>query len=152
MKEIVTAIDVAARKERVWTVLATFAAYPDWNPLLRTIAGALQPGAPLAITFAVGRRTFHGDATVLRVVPGRELRWAGPISRLKGFVFRAEHYFIIEEQGPERVRLVHGERFDGAAVPFLGRWLDATLAPTFEAMNVALQRRAEAATSCAAVR
>src|SRR3954464_5618179 len=105
MKEIVTAIDVAAPADRVWNVLTTFAAYPDWNPLLRTMAGALRQGAPLAITFAVGRRTFHADATMLRVVPNRELRWAGPISRVKGRIFRAEHYFLLEDVGPDRVRL-----------------------------------------------
>ena len=145
MKEVHTEIAIAADKERVWDVLTNFAAYSDWNPLLRSVATALQVGAPVALTVALGRRTLHLDASMLRFVPGRELRWAGPISRLKGVVFRGEHYFVIEEATPG-VRFVHGERFEGLAVPFMHGWIDRTLAPAYEAMNVALKRRAEAVT------
>ena len=147
MKEIHTAIDVAAPKERVWSVLTTFASYPDWNPLLRSVAAELRPGATVALTATVGQRSFDVNATMLRVTPGRELRWAGPNSRLQGIVFRGEHYFIIEELTPDRVRFIHGERFEGLAIPFMGGWLDRNLAPAYEAMNVALQRRAEASPS-----
>jgi len=145
VKEIHTTIDVDADKERVWGVLTNFAAYPDWNPLLRTIATTAQPGAPIALTIAVGGRTFDVDATLLRVVSGRELRWAGPNSRLKSVVFRAEHYFILQELAPARVRLVHGELFAGLSLPLLRSWIDRRIAPAFDAMNVALKDRAEAA-------
>jgi hypothetical protein len=145
MKEIYTEIDVAAGKNDVWRVLTTFAAYSDWNPFLRAVSTALRPGAPVALSVALGSRTLDLDATMLRVVPERELRWAGPISPLKGVVFRGEHYFMIEEIAPGRARFVHGERFAGLAVPLLSRWIDRTLAPAYAAMNVALKRRAEAA-------
>lgn len=147
MKEIQTAIDIAAPKARVWSVLTTFAAYPDWNPFLRSVATLLRPGAPVALTVTIGRRTLHVDATMLRVVPDRELRWAGPISRLQGLVFNGEHYFILEETAHDRVRFVHGERFGGAAIPLMGGWIDRNLVPAYEAMNVALQRRAEGSAS-----
>ncbi len=144
MKELRTEIAIAADKQRVWNVLADFPAYSDWNPFLRSVAAAPQIGAPVALTVALGRRTLDLDASMLRFMPGRELRWAGPISQLKGLVFRGEHYFIIEEVGAG-VRFLHGERFDGLVVPLMGGWIDRTLAPAYEAMNVALKRRAEAA-------
>ncbi len=108
-------------------------------------AAVPSPGEPVAMTVAIGTRTLALDATILRVVPGRELRWAGPISRLKSVVFRGEHYFAIEEIAAERVRFLHGERFAGLTVPLLGGWLDRTLTPLYVAMNVALKTRAEAA-------
>ena len=145
MKEIYTTIEIAAPKARVWSVLTDFAAYPDWNPFLRTVATTLGPGAPVAMTVALGRRSLDLDATIVRVTPERELRWAGPIARWKGVVFRGEHYFVVEETAAERVRFVHGERFAGLAIPLMGRWIDRALAPAYEAMNVALRRRAEAA-------
>jgi hypothetical protein len=144
MKELRTEIAIAADKERVWGILANFAAYSDWNPFLRSVATAPRVGAPVAMTVALGRRMLHLDASMLRFVPGRELRWAGPISHLKGVVFRGEHYFMIEEAAPG-VRFVHGERFEGLAIPFMHGWIDRTLAPAYAAMNVALKRRAEAA-------
>ncbi len=144
MKEVRTEIAIDAAKERVWAVLIDFAAYPDWNPFLRSVSAVPQVGAPIGLTVTLGRRTLHLDSTMLRVIPGREVRWAGPISRLRGVVFRGEHYFLIEEAGTG-VRFVHGEKFDGLAIPFMHGWIDRNLAPAYEAMNVALKRRAEAA-------
>ena len=45
----------------------------------------------------------------------------------------------------EETLVVHGERFEGLAIPFMHGWIDRTLAPAYAAMNVALKRRAEAA-------
>jgi len=143
MKEIHTEIEIAAGPDVVWSVLTNFAAYPDWNPFLRTVAAELRPGAPVALTVAVGARTLDVDARMIRVVPEREVRWAGPISRLQAVVFRGEHYFAIEELAPGRVRFLHGERFGGISLPFIGGWMNRTLAPPYVAMNVALKRRAE---------
>lgn len=145
MKEVHTEIAIAADKQRVWSVLANFAGYSDWNPFLRSVAATPQIGAPVALTVVIGRRTLHLDAAMLRYTPEREVRWAGPISRVRGIVFRGEHYFIIEE-APSGVRFVHGERFDGLVIPLMRGWIDRNLAPAYEAMNVALKRRAEAAT------
>lgn len=145
MKEVHTEIAIAADKQRVWSVLANFAGYSDWNPFLRSVAATPRIGAPVALTVVIGRRTLHLDAAMLRYTPEREVRWAGPISRLRGIVFRGEHYFIIEE-APSGVRFVHGERFDGLVIPLMRGWIDRNLAPAYEAMNVALKRRAEAAT------
>ncbi|HEY2386151.1 MAG TPA: SRPBCC domain-containing protein [Candidatus Binatia bacterium] len=144
MKEVHTEIAIDADRQRVWSVLANFAAYSDWNPFLRSVATTPQVGAPVGLTVALGRRTLSLDAAMLRYMPEREVRWAGPRSRLQGMVFRGEHYFIIED-APSGVRFVHGECFEGLAIPFMGGWIDRNLAPAYQAMNVALKRRAEGA-------
>ncbi|MBI4544746.1 MAG: SRPBCC family protein [Gemmatimonadetes bacterium] len=44
MKELYAEIDIEASAERVWQVLTDFAAYPEWNPFMRSISGTLEQG------------------------------------------------------------------------------------------------------------
>jgi uncharacterized protein YndB with AHSA1/START domain len=39
MNQLHTEIEIDAPAERVWGVLTDFAAYPQWNPFIRTISG-----------------------------------------------------------------------------------------------------------------
>jgi hypothetical protein len=81
--------------------------------------------------------------TVLTVIEGRELRWTGHL--LFDWLFRAEHFHLIEPESGSRVDFRHGETFSGALMP-LARWLlRQSGPPVYEAVNTALKRRAEAA-------
>lgn len=82
------------------------------------------------------------EPTVLVVEPGRELRWAGVV--LGRWIFAGEHFFVLDQIGPDATRLVHGERFSGLLGPLImrGPALDATKRG-FAAMNDQLKRRAE---------
>lgn len=143
MTEIRTEIEIDAGKETVWGVLTDFAAYPDWNPFLLRVDTRAHPGTPVAMTVKVDGRTMDADARVLSVTENRLLRWAGPLSAAKALFFRGEHYFVIQELTPGRVRFVHGEEFTGALIPLLGWWLHRRVAPSYHAYNAALKRRAE---------
>jgi hypothetical protein len=37
MHEIQSQIEIAARRERVWSILTDFPSYPSWNPFIRSI-------------------------------------------------------------------------------------------------------------------
>jgi hypothetical protein len=81
--------------------------------------------------------------TVLTVSEGRELRWTGRL--LFEWLFRAEHFHLIEPESTSRVVFRHGETFSGVLMP-LARWLlRRSGPPVYEAVNAALKRRAEAA-------
>ncbi|MDO9106469.1 MAG: SRPBCC family protein [Methylovulum sp.] len=44
MLEIRTEIEIASEPEPLWAILTNFAAYPQWNPFIRTIQGEAKTG------------------------------------------------------------------------------------------------------------
>ena len=139
-----TEIEIAAPPERVWTVLTDFAAYPEWNPFVRRLAGVAEVGARLdAFLQPPGGRGMRIRPRVLAVVPNREFRWLGHLG-VPG-LFDGEHIFRIEPLGPERVRFVQEERFRGILVPLLLRFIADGTRQGFTAMNEALAARTEGA-------
>lgn len=139
---IATDIEIDASPARVWQALTDFARYPEWNPLVRSVAGTLREGARLRICVqAPGRRPMRFRPLVLVCEPERELRWRGRL--LVPGLFDGEHYFRIHERPGNRVRVEHGEEFRGLLVGPLTRSLDRDLRRGFEAMNAALRARVE---------
>ena len=82
--------------------------------------------------------------TITEVMPGRRLEWLGRFL-FPGLV-DGRHSFVLEALDERRTRLTQAEEFSGVLVPVMGSMLERTRAG-FMAMNVALQLRAEAATS-----
>lgn len=139
-----TEIEIAAPAARVWDVLTDFAAFPRWNPFIRSIEGVLAERARLSVRIQPpGGRGMTFRPTVLRVEPERQFSWRG--RTLIPGLFDGEHSFTLEPAGPGRVRFVHGEVFRGLLVPLLARTLRTTTRQGFEQMNRALKARAESA-------
>ncbi len=140
--ELHTEIEIAATPERVWSILADFAAFPEWNPFIRFMHGVPQKGARLEGRIQPsGTRGMMFRPTVLAAEAGRELRWLGRL--LLPGVFDGEHRFLIEPLGPGKVRFQQSERFRGILVPLFKRSLDQDTKRGFMEMNQALKARAE---------
>jgi hypothetical protein len=141
-KTLHTQIDIKASKEKVWSILTDFPAYPHWNPFIRWIIGLPSEGAKLDIHIQPPDQkgiTLHPK--VLSAVPGQELKWLGHLF-VPG-IFDGEHHFLIHEMmTADRVRFVQEEIFKGVLIPFTGKMLDSTR-QGFEQMNQALKKRAE---------
>lgn len=144
-EHISTEIEIAAPPAAVWAALTDFKRYPDWNPFIRRITGSLKVGEELQVVFRLPSAPDDGAGdmafapTLLKVEPGRELRWRGRLW-LAG-LFDGEHWFRLEATGTG-VRLSHGEDFNGLLL-FL---MDADQTRQgFETMNEALKKRVEAA-------
>ena len=141
MRTIETSIDIDAPPDRVWRVFADTAAWPEWNPFIRCLEGALEPGAVLVVTIQPpGRGAMRLKPRVIEFEPGRRLRWLGRLG-VRG-IFDGEHSFSIEPLPEGRTRFRHGEVFRGLLVPLVGGILGDTRRG-FEAMNGALKARAE---------
>lgn len=144
MKTIHTEIDIAAGEARVWDILAAIDRWREWNPFAKVVKGRLGVGERIEVLLAPpGQKPTVFRPTIVKLEPGRELRWLGHLG-IPG-LFDGEHMFRIAPEGPARCRLEQSETFRGLlAGPIL--WLvgDATRRG-FEAMNLALKARAEGA-------
>lgn len=140
LREIATEIEIDGSAQRIWDVLADFAAYPRWNPFLLKVDGAPEAAQRIRFWFELPRG-FRAPAcaTVLKADRGRELRWAGSVPGL----LRAEHYFVIERTSTTRLRFRHGEIFSGLFLPIVWPILRGRGREVYEAMNVALKERVE---------
>ncbi|MBI3249468.1 MAG: SRPBCC domain-containing protein [Deltaproteobacteria bacterium] len=142
MHRIETQVEVNASAETVWSVLLDFAAYPSWNPFVRSIEGSPEPGKQLRVFLRPpGSKGMTFRPTVLTVTPGREFRWKGKL--LVPGLFDGEHFFSLEPRQENQVVFHHGELFSGLLVPFLKGTLDGATKQGFVAMNEALKREAE---------
>ncbi|ASU82287.1 SRPBCC domain-containing protein [Nocardiopsis gilva YIM 90087] len=137
-----TEVAISASPERVWEVLTDFDAYPDWNPFIVNADGAPSAGERLRVELSTDGQAMVFEPIVLAAEPERELRWIGRfgVPGVPGVV-DGEHYFLIEEMGDRRTRLVQGETFTGVLVPIVRRALDVK--DGFTAMNSALKHRVE---------
>ena len=142
--EVATEVTIDASRETVWRILTDVQCYPQWNPYICELHGKLAVAEPIEFRFALfWGITLPAQAHVLAAVAGHELRWAGHL--LWDWLFRAEHYHIIEPLSDGAVRFAHGERFSGVLtmvlVPFLRIWAPGR----YHAVNLALKQRAERA-------
>ena len=140
--EIQTHIDIDAPPERVWTVLADFERYPDWNPFIREIRGDVRQGARLHVRLGPpGGKTTAFTPVVTRVDSGQALAWLGTLGF--SWIFAGEHVFRLEPLGESRTRFHQSESFRGVLVPLLRKSLDTDTRRGFERMNEAIKREAE---------
>jgi hypothetical protein len=141
-RQIATEIEINAVAEQVWAVLSDFARYPEWNAFILWVRGRAEEGDLIRFCFELPRGfRMKATATVLKVAPARELRWAGHF--LCPRLFRAEHYFVIEPIGESRIRFLHGEIFSGLLLPLAWLILRTGGPPVYEQMNVDLKRQTE---------
>ena len=149
-QDIETTILIEAPTAVVWQALTDFAAFPAWNPFIRSISGPLEEGGRLAIQVQPPEgRAMGFRPKILKVASERELRWRGMV--LIPGLFDGEHYFRLDPVGMGTTRFTHGERFSGLLVgPFARRGILEATRQGFEAMNRALKHRIEARSFSAA--
>ena len=69
-----TEIEIEASAERVWSILADFASYPQWNPFIRSVVGVPQKGTRLQIAVQPsGGKGMRFSPVVLAAEAGGEL-------------------------------------------------------------------------------
>jgi hypothetical protein len=143
VRTIHTEIGIGAPAATVWDILAAIDKWPEWNPFAR-VSGRLQVGERLVVEIRPpGKSPMMFRPTVVKLEPGRELRWLGHLG-VPG-IFDGEHGFRVMPQDAGRCRFEQFESFRGLlAGPILWK-VEASTRAGFEVMNRMLKRRAEAA-------
>lgn len=141
MSTIHTEIAINAPAARVWDILIDTDRWTEWNPFARGV-GHFQVGERVAVTLMPpGKSAMTLRPTIVKLEPGRELRWLGSLG-MRG-LFDGEHGFRVVPEDVGRCRFEHFETFTGVLVaPVMWMAGDATRRG-FEAMNRALKARAE---------
>ena len=142
MKILETEIIIDSNIEHVWDVLTDFEKYPEWNPFLTQVKGALKPLETLTVTAHPSSsvaRTFFPQ--MVSVEDGVEFSWLGQFHYPK--LLDGHHIFRLEKIDENRTRFVHNENFKGFLLfaHLLLRWKHTELG--FNEMNEALKRRCE---------
>ena len=142
MHELHTDIEIAASPEEVWSVLADFPAYSEWNPFIRYVGGEPVEGARLDIRIRPPSAPAKKiRASVLVVRPLRELR-----CRMRFLIpdfLDAEHWCLLMPLAEGEVRFEQHLWIDGLASPFLRSRVDRNISRGFREMNAALKGRVE---------
>lgn len=137
-----TQIEISAPASRIWEILVDLDRYEEWNPFITRAKGRISPGA----TFEVSPRVTNGKQIIFvpRVTDyheGREFTWTGHFYH-RWFAL-GDHTFRLTPLTDGRIRLDHDERIygiGGLLVWLLGK---EQIRTGFDAMNLALKRRAE---------
>jgi hypothetical protein len=132
-----TEVLIEARPATVWKVISDAPGFERWNPVHVKVEGEFREGAQVRIHLKEpsGKVTVF-DSTVRRMVPERELNQGGGTPGL----FTFNHTFSLEPAG-EGTRFRQREEFRGLGVIFFDLdWVE----PSYQQVNLALKRRAEA--------
>lgn len=141
-KTISTDIQINAPVEKVWAVLTDFAAYPSWNPFIRSLNGEVAVGNTITVRIEPpGGSAMTFKPVVLNYEPGKLLRWKGKL--LLPGLFDGTHVFELTDNGDGTTNLVHEEHFSGILVPLFSKMLDNNTMEGFRQMNLQLKLRAE---------
>lgn len=134
--------EIAASASAVYRELMSFESYPSWNSMVIEIKGVPEVGSQLEVRVKLGARSpMTFKPTVVKNDMNKEFRWAGVL--FSDWLYRGEHYFIIEEQGEQRCTFVHGEMFSGLCEPLFTWILGENMAIGFKGFNDGLKERVE---------
>jgi hypothetical protein len=89
-----TGTEVDAPPEEVWSVIADFASYAEWNPFVVGIAGEQRLGATLEVRITLGGRMMTFQPQIVDWRPGHSVRWLGKVRA--GWLFQGEHGLAVE--------------------------------------------------------
>jgi hypothetical protein len=135
-------IIINAPSEAVWEVLMNHEAYPEWNPFIKKISGSSNDGDYLETTIQMeGKNPMNFNPIVLKNQKRKEFRWKGKLG-IKG-IFDGEHYFLLQESGPNQTLFIHGENFTGILSGLLVLMIGEDTKSGFISMNEALKERVE---------
>jgi hypothetical protein len=142
-----TKIEIDAPAKDVRDVLFDFGDYPKWNPFIVRVDGSVAERSTVSVTVKpVGKDALSGNTIVTSFTDTR-LAWTGSLA-VPG-LFRGDHEFIIEEQGPNKTMFYQNEKMSGVIIPFFDFKPEAA---GFVLMNEALKQRAEKSGSSPSVR
>ena len=132
--------EIEAPKDVVWSVIADFAAYAEWNPFVVACSSELRVGAPMAMTVRLGDRQREQVEFVSRVVEGELFEY-----RMKpvGPLLHSYRQHEVASQADGRTLYRSTFELNGWLAPLVGAMLSGPLHDGFKGMTDSLVSRSE---------
>jgi uncharacterized protein YndB with AHSA1/START domain len=132
--------EIEAPKDVVWSVIADFAAYAEWNPFVVACSSELRVGAPMAMTVRLGDRQREQVEFVSRVVEGELFEY-----RMKpvGPFLHSYRQHEVASQADGRTLYRSTFELNGWLAPLVGAILSGPLHDGFKGMTDSLVSRSE---------
>ena len=132
--------EIEAPKDVVWSVIADFAAYAEWNPFVVACSSELRVGAPMAMTVRLGDRQREQVEFVSRVVEGELFEY-----RMKpvGPLLHSYRQHEVASQADGRALYRSTFELNGWLAPLVGAILSGPLHDGFKGMTDSLVSRSE---------
>ena len=140
--EINTKIEIHASSEKVWSILTDFKNYPNWNPFIKSINGAVNVGN--IITARIEPPNSKGMTFKPKVLTydfNKEFSWLGHFI-LPG-LFDGEHKFEVIDNRNGITTFRQSEKFNGILISLFKKELNINTKKGFEEMNYKLKELAE---------
>lgn len=137
-----TEITINSTPEKIWSILADFDNYPNWNPFITSLTGDVKVGKKITVRIEPpGASANNFKPTVTAFEPNEKLSWLG-VLLFRG-VFDGEHKFELTNNGNGTTTFTQQENFTGLLVPLFKKMLDNNIRSGFEALNKKLKELAE---------
>jgi uncharacterized protein YndB with AHSA1/START domain len=132
--------EIEAPKDVVWSVIADFAAYAEWNPFVVACSSELRVGAPMAMTVRLGDRQREQVEFVSRFVEGELFEY-----RMKpvGPLLHSYRQHEVASQADGRTLYRSTFELNGWLAPLVGAILSGPLHDGFKGMTDSLVSRSE---------
>ncbi len=142
MKSIKTEIVINAPREKVWQVLTDFERYPHWSRFIKSIVRSRKNPRNLDVRLKPpGKKEMRFKPQVVLEQENVEFAWLGNII-IPG-IFDGEHHFRLLDEGRNRTRLLHFERFRGVLASLFLKMISTSTEAGFAQFNHALKDEVE---------
>lgn len=139
--KIATEIALQGPSERVWSILTDFAAYPEWNRLMKAVRGQAAPDAPLEVDLQYwGKPVQTVAGTVTGFMPPKYLSWSYA-HKLGSWFLASEHVLRLKEKDDGRVIFFQEVYHTGLGLRFRRRDVEHYVRLSLDKLNDDLKHR-----------
>ena len=135
-------VTIDAPVETVWRVLTDFDRYVEWNPFTPYVDAELAMGARVDMRVAMGPFRLKQTEIVCALEPPSRLAWRTTVGAR--WLLQAVREQRIESLGDDTCRYATSDAFRGVLMPLVILLTGGFVRRGFNAVAVALKRRAEA--------
>lgn len=139
--KIATEIVLEASQERVWKILADFAAYPEWNRLMKAVRGQAAAEAALSVDLQYwGKPVQTVAGKITGFMPPKYLSWAYE-HKLGAWFLASEHVLRLKEKEDGRVIFFQEVYHTGLGLRFRRRDVEHYVRLSLDKLNDDLKHR-----------